>query len=296
MSSNKKALGRGFESLIPTELFDEMFDPTRAEDAKLSSLVDVSLSKIVIDPNQPRKLFKEDALESLAESIKNYGVLQPIVLVKMDDKYQIVAGERRYRASLMAGLDKIPAIVRTLSSQNKLELSLIENIQREELNVIEIATGYLKLRDQFNMSLNEIAEKVGGKSISAISNTLRLLKLPHEVIELLSGGLLTEGQARPLIGLDKGIASKLAKLIVKHGWSARRIEQVVSELDVKTEKSDLEKFVRVISTKDAKKMSAEISKRLSTEVRVKTSKNGTGSVVIAFKNIDDLNRIKSFLK
>lgn len=107
--------------------------------------------RIIIDPNQPRKLFKEDALGSLAESIKNYGVLQPIVLVKMGDKYQIVAGERRYRASLMAGLDKIPAIVRSLSSQNKLELSLIENIQREELNVIEIATGYLKLRDQFNM-------------------------------------------------------------------------------------------------------------------------------------------------
>lgn len=142
---SKSALGRGFESLLPTELFDEAFDPTSEQDAQMSDLRQLPIDSIEVDQQQPRKTFEEEAMQALADSIKRHGVLQPIVVIKKGEKYRIVAGERRYRASKMAGLKKIPALIRTLSAQNRLELSLIENVQRQDLNVIEVATGYLKI-------------------------------------------------------------------------------------------------------------------------------------------------------
>ena len=155
----KHGLGRGFESLIPTELVNIDFDPT-AEDDK-GKLVEIELDKIVRDEEQPRKEFSEKALNELASSIKQFGVLSPIVVVKKDDDYQIVAGERRWRAAKLAGLDKIPAIIRTLDAQNRLELSIIENAQREDLNAIELATAYAKLKSQFNMTDQDVADRVG---------------------------------------------------------------------------------------------------------------------------------------
>ena len=139
-----KGLGRGFESLIPTELIDDEFDPTAEEDKKESQLKELKLEDIVRDEEQPRREFNKEALEALAASIKEHGVLQPIVVTKEEGKYKIVAGERRWRAAKIAGLNKIPAIIRTLDSQNRLELSIIENAQREDLNAIELATAYIK--------------------------------------------------------------------------------------------------------------------------------------------------------
>src|SRR5574344_497427 len=178
--TNKRALGRGFESLIPTELFDESFDPTSEQDATLTVYREVQLDQIEPDPDQPRKKFDQESLDELADSIKQHGVLQPIVVTRQQGKkkYQIVAGERRYRAAVQAELATIPALIRSLSNQNKLELSLIENVQRQDLNIIEVATGYVKLRDQFNLTLTEIGKRVGGKTPGTISNTLRLLRLP----------------------------------------------------------------------------------------------------------------------
>ena len=169
-----KGLGRGFESLIPTELIDDEFDPTAQEDKRESELKQIKLTDIVRDEEQPRRDFDQQGIEALAGSIKEHGVLQPIVVTREDGKYKIVAGERRWRASKIAGLDKIPAIVRTLDSQNRLELSIIENAQREDLNAIELATAYAKLKNQFNLSSEDIAAKVG-KSETSIQNTLRLL-------------------------------------------------------------------------------------------------------------------------
>ena len=163
MPSKKKGLGRGFESLIPTELLDEAFDPTSQQDGKVSDLRHIKLSDIAADPDQPRRAFDEVALDELAASIKQHGVLQPIVVTPHKGGYMIVAGERRFRASEKLKLDTIPAIVRTLSNQHKLEVSLIENLQRRDLNPLETATAYLKLRDQFNLTLDEIGERVGGK-------------------------------------------------------------------------------------------------------------------------------------
>ena len=176
----KKGLGRSFDSLIPTDLLDESFDSSVSQDDQTSDLRYLKLSEITADPNQPRRHFDESSIAELTASIAEHGVLQPIVVTVSGKGYQIVAGERRFRAAMSAGLEKIPAIVRTLSDQHRLELSLIENIQRRDLSPIETAVAYAKLRDQFNLTLDEIGDRVGSKSVSAVSNTLRLLKLPKE--------------------------------------------------------------------------------------------------------------------
>ncbi len=223
-----KGLGRGFESLIPTELIDDEFDPTAAEDKKSSELKYLELSEIIRDENQPRREFTPEAIEALASSIKEHGVLQPIVVTREDGKYKIVAGERRWRASKLAGLDKIPAIVRTLDSQNRLEISIIENAQREDLNAIELATAYAKLKTQFNMSAKDIATKVG-KSEAAIQGTMRLLNLPEDVKKTMVKEKLSEGVMRPLISHDEATIKKILPKIIEEGWTSRRVERYFAD-------------------------------------------------------------------
>ena len=222
--SAKRGLGRGFDTLIPTDTIDDFFDPTAEEDEKNSKLVEIAIDDIIPDPNQPRREFDEKQLEALSNSIKENGVVQPIVVVKEGKKYQIVAGERRWRASRMANLDKIPAIVRTLDAQKRLEISLIENVQREDLNPIEIATVYAKFRSQFNLSNAEIAKRVG-KSESAIINTTRLLNLPDSAKHAMVEYKLSEGQMRPLVTLTPEQINGILPKIIEEGWSARKVEQ-----------------------------------------------------------------------
>ena len=217
-------LGRGFESLIPTDLVDEEFDLTAKEDKKDSELKQLKIADIYPDEEQPRREFSKDALEALAAYIKEHGVLQPIVVTKEDGKYKIVAGERRWRASKIAGLTKIPAIIRTLDSQNRLELSIIENAQREDLNAIELATAYAKLKNQFNLSPEDIAAKVG-KSEASVNNTLRLLNLPDDVKKIMVKEKLTEGVMRPLVSRDEKEIKKVLPKIIDEGWTARRVER-----------------------------------------------------------------------
>ena len=219
-----KGLGRGFEALIPTDLVDEEFDLTAKEDKKESELLKIKLTEIFPDEEQPRREFAPEAMEALAASIREHGVLQPIVVTREDGKYKIVAGERRWRASKIAGLDKIPAIVRSLDSQNRLELSIIENAQREDLNPIELATAYAKLKNQFNLSDEDIAAKVG-KSETTIQNTLRLLNLPEDVKHIMVKEKLTEGVMRPLVNRDEETIKKVLPKIVKEGWTARKVER-----------------------------------------------------------------------
>ena len=290
----KKGLGRGFESLIPTDLLDESFDPTAHQDEQVSELRNIKLSQIQPDPGQPRRHFDEGALDELAASISAHGILQPIVLIPYDGGYMIVAGERRYRAALKAGLDKVPALVRTLSDQHKLELSLIENLQRRDLNALETATAYLKLRDQFNLTLDEIGQRVGGKSVSTISNTLRLLRLPENVRKVLLEGKLNEGQARPLVGLDESIVNKILPKIMEEDWSARKIEQFIVELK-KQKSSDAtppKKIVTVPYEEDTKRL----VKHLATDVSVKTNAKGAGQIVIKFSSDKEFQRIQQLLE
>ena len=223
-----KGLGRGFESLIPTELIDDEFDPTAAEDKKSSQLKELKITDIVRDEEQPRRDFNKEAIEALAASIKEHGVLQPIVVTKEDGKYKIVAGERRWRASKIAGLETIPAIVRTLDSQNRLELSIIENAQREDLNAIELATAYAKLKTQFNLSTEDIAAKVG-KSEASIQNTIRLLNLPDDVKKIMVKEKLSEGVMRPLVSRSEKSIKKVLPRIIEEGWTARRVERYFAD-------------------------------------------------------------------
>jgi len=292
--SVKKGLGRGFDSLIPTELLDESFDPTAAQDDRVSELRHIKIDEIFADPDQPRRSFDESALEELAASIAEHGILQPIVVTSRQEGYQIVAGERRYRAAKIAGLDKLPALVRTLTDQHKLELSLIENLQRRDLNPLETATAYLTLRDQFNLTLDEIGHRVGGKSVSTISNTLRLLRLPESVREALLDGRLREGQARPLVNLDEKVINEVLPRILAEEWSARKIEQFIVQLK-KAATSPIENERKKVTTTPYQDETERLVKRLSTDVSVKTNAKGAGQIVIRFKSDLDFRRIKKLL-
>lgn len=293
MSAKRNGLGRGFESLIPTELLDESFDPTAKQDEQVSDLRHIKLSEIIADPDQPRRTFDDVSLEELSASIKEHGILQPIVVTPHEGMYMIVAGERRFRAAGRAGVDKVPALVRTLSNQHKLELSLIENLQRRDLNPLETATAYLKLRDQFNLTLDQIGHRVGGKSVAAISNTLRLLRLPESVREALADGRLREGQVRPLINLDPELIEAVLPRILAEEWSARAVEQYVSNMKQTQPKAHAKK-VSVI--RPYEQDVARIQKRFSVPVRITTTAKGTGQIVLSFKSDDEFKRIAKLLE
>lgn len=290
--SVKRGLGRGFESLIPTEVIDESFDPTAEQDERMSELRHIPLSLIEPDADQPRTVFDADAIQELATSIEEHGLLQPIVVVPHGSgTFSIVAGERRFRAAKIVGLKTIPALVRTLSAQHKLELSLIENLQRSDLSAIETATAYLKLRDQFNLSLEEIGHRVGGKSVAAVSNTMRLLRLPQSVRQAILDGKLTEGRARPLISLDEAIIDELLPRILAEEWSARTIEQYAARL----------KRVHEHSSKPAQPtryvaQTEQLAKRFATDVSVRAGTKGAGKIIIPFKNSADFERITKLLQ
>lgn len=299
MSAAKKGLGRGFESLIPVDLIDDSFnpntvyDPTSAEDEKVSSAQTLPLKRLSANPDQPRRNFDEDALEELAESIKEHGVIQPIVVTPKGDDYEIVAGERRYRASKMAGITDVPVIIRTLTSQNQLEISLIENIQRRDLNSIETATAYVKLRDQFNLTNEQIAKRVN-KSTSSVTNTMRLLKLPKEVVALVAEGTLSEGQVRPLIGQDTNLIVQIIPRIVSEEWSARKVEQYVVNLK-KSAKNPNEDEPEATQAPSYAAALESLRSRLNTKVDIRTNSKGAGKITIAFKDAKELSRIQDLL-
>ncbi len=290
--SAKRGLGRGFDTLIPTDTIDDFFDPTAEEDEKNSKLVEIAIDDIIPDPNQPRREFDEKQLEALSNSIKENGVVQPIVVVKEGKKYQIVAGERRWRASRMANLDKIPAIVRTLDAQKRLEISLIENVQREDLNPIEIATVYAKFRSQFNLSNAEIAKRVG-KSESAIINTTRLLNLPDSAKHAMVEHKLSEGQMRPLVTLTPEQIDGILPKIIEEGWSARKVEQYKVNLNNLKKAPKSTAAPRTQQETDAYVDS--IRDRLGIKASIETSARGTGKIVLKFKNKEELEKICSIL-
>ena len=288
MSAKKTGLGRGFESLLPSELLDESFDPTADQDGRVSDLRLIAIHELSADADQPRRHFDEARIDDLAESIGEHGIIQPIVVTpKQGGGYTIVAGERRFRAAQKAGLDKVPSLVRTLNAQHKLEISLIENLQRTDLNAIETATAYLKLRDQFNLTMEEIGKRVGGRSHSTITNTIRLLRLPAAIKQAVAEGKVTEGQVRPLINLEEKESLALLPRIVDGEWSARRVEQEVSILRqaksgvVKQPKEANPEYVRAAE---------KIEKHLSVPVKINQAARG-GSIVIKFRTKTELDAL-----
>lgn len=291
MAGAKRGLGRGFDALIPTQVLEEEFDPTSKEDEKVSSLRHLKIDDVVPDKDQPRRHFDEAALQELSESIKEHGIVLPLVVVTKGDKYEIVAGERRWRAAKLAGLDKVPALVRTLTNQHKLEVSLIENLQRQDLNPIETATAYLKLNQQFNMTYEEIGKRVGGRAISTIGNILRLLGLPKAAKEALVKGEISEGHARQILAIhEPDVQQELLDLIIKNEWSVRKAEQFV--VGYKEGKKDRKTAVAKVQSETSE--TKALSKRLKADVSVKNMAKG-GRLVIRFKDQSDLERIAGIL-
>lgn len=282
MVAKAKGLGRGFESLIPTDVIAEEFDVTSEVDGKVSELKELRLEDIVRDEGQPRKNFDKVALEELAASIQEHGVLSPIVVVKAGKKYQIVAGERRYRASQIAEMETIPAIVRTLDAQNKLELSIIENVQRENLNPIELATAYAKLKEQFNLTDKQIGERVG-KSSSSIQNTMRLLKLPDEAKRAMQEHHLMEGPMRPLITLEPEQIHEILPKMIEGGWSARKVEQYIAENKKKSS-------TRAVKVNEFLKEEAKLGRKYGVEVRIRGR-----SVTLSAKNDGEFQELLKVL-
>ena len=274
-----KGLGRGFESLIPTDLVDEEFDPTRVEDRRSSKLIEIPLEKIERDEGQPRREFDEGALEELAKSIKENGVLQPIVVTEEKGKYRIVAGERRFRAAKKAELETIPAIVRTLDAQKRLEVSIIENAQREDLNAIELATAYAKLKSQFSLDDTAIAEKIG-KSETSIKNTMRLLNLPEFAKEEMLKNNLSEGVMRPLVAADEKTVRKILPRIIEEEWTARKVEDYLREAKPKSSAA-------VVKESQYR----EQEERLVTRFKAKKVKLTGKSITITFKSNKELQEL-----
>ncbi len=274
-----KGLGRGFEALIPTnDLVDEEFDITAAEDKVGSELKSIKITDIIRDEDQPRREFSKEAIEALAASIKEHGVLQPIVVTKEDGKYKIVAGERRWRASKIAGLKEIPAIVRTLDSQNRIEIAIIENAQREDLNAIELATAYAKLKTQFNLSTEDIAAKVG-KSESSVQNTMRLLSLPDDVKRTMVKEKLTEGVMRPLVSRDEATIKKVLPKIIEEGWTARKVERYFADTKKKSSSA-------LVKNDQIRKNEDKLSAKYNAVVRIKGK-----SITFRTRNENDLNAL-----
>jgi ParB family chromosome partitioning protein len=224
----QRGLGRGFDSLIPTQIVEEEFDVTAqtGEGGKPADTIrEVAVELMDPNPHQPRTDFNAAELQALAASIRVHGILQPLVVTKSGSRYELIAGERRLRAAKLAGFATVPVIVRSFDEQQKLELALIENIQRAELNPIELATAYRKLVDQFNLSLAEIGAKVGYDK-TTISNTMRLLNLPLEAKRALVEKQITEGHARVLLTFDEDYKrDEMLQLILTKGWSVRQAEE-----------------------------------------------------------------------
>lgn len=295
--SSKRGLGRGFETLIPTDLFDDSFEEATGQQDASSSLRQIALSEVHPDPSQPRREFDEIALGELSASIKEHGVLQPIVVTAdASGGYMIVAGERRWRAAKMANLEMVPVLVRTLSDQSRLEISLIENIQRRDLNAVETALAYVRLQDQFNLTPELIGQRMGGKSASAIVNTIRILRLPKEVLALIRSGELSVGRAMPMITMHQDDIAEILPRLLKEEWSARRIEQVAREMKAARKKGDDTR------QQDAKKNSmrytdemARLQTKLCVPVKITTTPRGAGKVVIPFKSDEEFQRIAKLI-
>jgi ParB family transcriptional regulator, chromosome partitioning protein len=259
--------------------------PTEKVSYADSSIQELEVSKIVANPFQPRTQFKPEALQELADSIREHGVIQPLVVTETPSGYELVVGERRFRASQLAGLTKVPAIVKkTLHDQTKLEVALIENIQRQELNAIEEARGYDRLIKSFNLTQDQVAKKVG-KSRSAVANTLRLLNLPAEIQRGVIEGRITEGHARAILGL--GEIEKMILMyqkIIDEGWNVRQVEAKVREITVKRRID--------AATPDPKLMAIETELRGKLGAQVKIQRQGRGGkIMIDFFSDEDLDEI-----
>jgi len=277
----RKALGRGLNALL------------RTVETTTAGLVEVAVDQIDANPFQPRRTFSADKLKELADSIRASGLVQPVLLRHADGRYQLIAGERRWRAARQAGLTAIPAVVRDIGDRDALELALTENLLREDLNPLEAAQGYAALQQKHGLSHEEIAEHLG-LDRSTVTNTLRLLRLPPEVQQMIAEGAISAGHARALLGLDSAAAQlRLARTIVKQGLSVRQVENLVAMRGSKpAKKQDASEAPKLDANVRAAVL--EMERTLGTRVKVRGDEK-RGKIEISYFSAEDLNRIYEWI-
>ena len=287
METKKRALGRGLEDLFNSENLDfESVEQKIYESATNEEIVEINLSELRPNPYQPRKVFDEEALNELADSIREHGVFQPIIVKKSIKGYDIIAGERRFRASKLAGLEKIPAIIRDFTDEQMMEIALLENLQRENLNVIEEAIAYKSMIEHLNLTQDELSKRVG-KSRSHVTNILGLLRLPGEVQQMVSDGRITMGHARALSKLESNEEIiKLANRIVDDNLVVRDIENITGTEEV----AKKVKVARKATTSPYKYVEDILRDKFDTKVKV-----GKTKIEIGFSSSAELNRILEIL-
>lgn len=285
MAKQKFTLGRGLDALIST-------DAVRTSGS--SSIGEIEIDKILANPNQPRRDFNEEALQELADSIKELGVIQPITLRKMDDgTYQIIAGERRFRASQLAGKNTIPAYILKADDENTMEMALTENIQREDLNPLEIALAYQQLIEQHNLSQEQLSKRVG-KGRATIANFLRLLKLPAAIQVALKEKKIDMGHAKALLSLDSHADQiNIFHEIEKNSYSVREVEEIVRSLKESDASPALKENKSAVKKQDAvyHQLKKHLTQFFQTPVQLTCSEKGSGKISIKFKNEKELERI-----
>ncbi len=291
---SKSVLGRGLDQIEGGKGLDALIDTTGVKTQGSSTINEVPIDQIEANPNQPRRDFAPQALQELAASISQIGIIQPITLRQMENgRYQIIAGERRWRASQIAGLESIPAYIRTINDESVMEMALVENIQREDLNAIEIALAYQHLLEETGMTQEKVSERVG-KSRTAITNYLRLLRLPAQVQMALQKKEIDMGHARALLAVDSpSLQIKLFKEIQKNGYTVRKVEELAQQLkngeDVDTGKR------KIVAKATLPEEFIFLKKRLSTffntKVQMTCSPKGKGKISIPFSNEEELERI-----
>ena len=283
-----RGLGKGLDSLIPKAVMEP--PKKEKEEKKPETLVKITM----VEPNggQPRKNFDEDSLMELAESIRQFGLLQPILVQDKNDHYEIIAGERRWRAAKLAGLKEIPVIIKELTDQEVVEISLIENIQRENLNPIEEAQAYKRLLTEFNLKQDEVAERVS-KSRTAVTNSMRLLKLCDEVQQMVVNEMLTTGHARALLAIeDPEEQYRIAQKVFDEKLSVREVEKLVKNLNKpeKPKKKENESLTAIYQN-----LEERLKESLGRKVSISSRENGNGRIEIEFYGHEDLDRLMEFL-
>lgn len=301
MAAKKSGLGRGLDALFPEKTVQSKHQDTKKTDNAVNSLISqdkeeknsgvmmVKISKVEPNREQPRKKFDEDSLLELSESIKQYGVLQPLLVSDKKDYYEIIAGERRWRAAKLAGIKEIPIIIREFSNQETVEISLIENIQREDLNPVEEAMAYKRLIDEFHLKQDEIAERVS-KSRTAVTNSLRLLKLDPRVQNMVIEEMITAGHARAILGIsDPDTQEMVAAKVFDHKLSVRETEELVRKILNPSKKK--EKVSNTAEDAVYESLEEKMKGITGTRVFIRRKKNNKGKIEIEYYSRDDLERI-----
>lgn len=295
---DRSVLGRGLDDIGNGRGLDALIDTTDVRTQGSSNLNEIPIEQIEPNPDQPRREFDETAMQELAASIQNMGIIAPITLRQVSaDRYQIIAGERRWRASQIAGLKAIPAYIRTANDENVMELALVENIQREDLNAIEIALAYEHLAETNGMTQERISERVG-KSRTAVTNYMRLLKLPAQIQMALKNREIDMGHARALLSLDSpSMQLKLFRDVLKNQYSVRKVEEMVQMLKNGEDVTAARKKIGVKTTlpREFNAMKDLLSRRLDSRVVLTTTSNGKGKISIPFNDEDDLRRIMEIM-